>query len=125
VPELEPLRGLRVVAAPGAIDGARWIGEVTLLRLAPDEVVAIDATGVVLDDPDALVEPEASLVGAILTPGEFRRMADHVDWPLPTETGVLAQGKVAGVPAKVVGGTPALLFTHAAYADELRDRLGW
>ena len=80
---------------------------------------------VVLDDADAIVEPEASFVGAILTPDDVRGLAGHVDWSLPTETGVLAQGKVAGVPAKVVGGTPALLFIQAAYADELRRRLGW
>ena len=125
MPALEPLRGLRVVASPEALDGARWIGEVTLLRLAPDEALGIDAVGVVLDDPDAIVEPEASFVGAVLTPDELDAVAAHVEWPLPTERGVLAQGKIGGVPTKLLGGDPALLITQAAYAHELADRLGW
>jgi hypothetical protein len=122
--ELEPLRGLRVVAAPAALDGARWIGEVTLLRLAPDEIVAIDATGVVLDDPDAIVEPDAGFVGAVLTPDVLAGVVAHMDWELPTEPGALAQGKVAGVPAKVLMAAVPVLVTQAAYADELRSRIG-
>jgi hypothetical protein len=122
---LEPLRGLRVVAAPGALDGARWIGEVTLLRLAPDETLAIDATGVVLDDPAAIVEPETGFVGAILTPELLDRVVAHVDWRLPIEPGALAQGKVAGVPARILMTAVPVLVTQAAYEDELRRRLGW
>ena len=120
----EPLRGLRVVAAPAALDGARWIGEVIVLRFAPDEVFAIDATGVVLDDPDAIVEAEAGFVGAILTPEELERVAAHVDWAIPTEPGALAQGKVAGVPAKLFMIAVPVLVTQAAYTDELRWRVG-
>jgi hypothetical protein len=125
VPALEPLRGLHVIAAPAAIDGARWIGEVIHLRLAPDEIVAIDATGVVLDDPEAIVEPEAGFVGAILTPEELADVVAHVDWALPTEPGALAQGKVAGVPAKLLMAAVPVLITQSAYADELERRLGW
>jgi hypothetical protein len=121
---LEPLRGLRVVAAPAALDGARWIGEVTLLRLASDEILAIDAAGVVLDDPDAIVEPEAGFVGAILTPDVLDRVVAHIDWALPTEPGTLGQGKVAGVPAKLLMTAVPVLVTQAAYADELRSRIG-
>ena len=58
-------------------------------------------------------------------------MARHVEWPLPSERPALAQGAVAGVPAKVflpdgIGGAGAgdvLLLTATAYADELMDRL--
>ena len=57
--------------------------------------------------------------------------ARHIEWPLPTERPALAQGAVAGVPAKVwlPDGTGAgrvgdvLLLTATAYADELTDRL--
>ncbi len=120
---LEPLRGLRVVASPDALDGARWIGEVILLRLAPDEMLAIDATGVLLDDPDAIVESEAGFVGAILTPEELLGVAAHIDWEVPSEPGALAQGKIAGVAAKLVMSAVPVLVTHAAYADELRSRI--
>jgi hypothetical protein len=121
---LEPLRGLRVVAGAAALDDARWIGEVTLLRLAPDEILAIDATGVVLDDPDAIVEPEAGFAGAVLDPEALERVVAHTDWPLPTVGGALGQGKVAGVPVKLLMSAVPVLVVQTAYADELERRLG-
>jgi hypothetical protein len=120
---LEPLRGLRVIASPEALDGARWSGHVTLLRFAPDEVLAIDAITVDIDDSDAIVEYETGFVAARLAPEDLEHLVGHMDWPLPTATGVLAQGKIAGVPAKVLIGEPPLLVTNAAYADELLSRL--
>ena len=128
-PVLEPLRGLRVVANPAALDTARWAGtNVTVLRFAPDDALAIGATGVDLADPHAIVEPEAGFAGAWLA---FDDVAGHIEWPLPAERPALAQGAVAGVPAKVVlpDGPGAgrvgdvLLLTATAYADELTDRL--
>jgi hypothetical protein len=126
VPALEPLRGRRVVADPAALDRAAWVGErVTVLRFAPDEAFGIGATAVTVDDPDAIVEPDAGFVGAHLGSEELLRLAGHVEWELPTEPGVLAQGKIAGVPSKLLAGDPALLVTQAAYAHELAERLGW
>ncbi|GAC1663830.1 MAG: hypothetical protein NVS9B8_03350 [Candidatus Limnocylindrales bacterium] len=126
MPALEQIGGVRVVASPAALDGARWSGDdVDVLRTAPDEALGLGATAVEVDDPDAIVETEAGFVVALLDTDDVRRVAAHTDWLLPTATGELAQGKVAGVPAKVVGGRPALLVTNAAYADELRERLGW
>jgi len=126
VPALEQIGGVHVVASPAALDGARWSGDdVDVLRTAPDEALGLGATTVEVDDPDAIVETEAGFVVALLDTDDVRRVAAHTDWELPTATGELAQGKVAGVPAKVVGGRPALLVTNAAYADELRERLGW
>jgi len=120
---LDPIRGLRVIASPEALEGARWNGAVTVLRFAPDEVLAIDATAVDVDDANAIVERETGFVGARLTPDDLERVVAHLDWPLPTAPGLLAQGKIAGVPAKVLIGEPPLLLTHAAYADELESRL--
>jgi hypothetical protein len=128
---LEPLRGLRVVADPVALDIARWVGtEVIVLRFAPDDALAIGATGVDLADPHAIVEPDAGFAGAWLPLDEVAR---HIEWPLPPERPALAQGAVAGVPAKVflpdgigIGGGgvgDVLLLTATAYADELTDRL--
>ena len=126
MPALEPVAALRVVASPAALDGARWSGDdVDVLRTAPDEALGLGATAVEVDDPDAIVEPEAGFVVALLDEDDLVAVAAHTDWELPTATGELAQGKVAGVPAKVVGGRPALLVTNAAYADELRERLEW
>ena len=126
MPALEPVAAIRVVASPAALDGARWSGDgVDVLRTAPDEALGLGATGVEVDDADAIVEAESGYVVGLLDSGDLQAVEAHTEWPLPMRTGELAQGKVAGVPAKVVGGRPSLLVTNAAYADELRDRLGW
>lgn len=126
MPALEPVAAVHVVASPAALDGARWTGaDVDVLRTAPDEALGLGATAVEVDDPDAIVELEAGFVVALLDNDDVRRVAAHTDWEFPAATGELAQGKIAGVPAKVVAGRPTLLVTNAAYADELRERLGW
>ena len=126
MPALEPAEAVRVVAAPAAIDGARWAGDdVDVLRIAPDEALGIGATGVEVDDPDAIVEPEAGYAVALLDGVEVAALAAHMDWALPADRGTVAQGKIAGVPATVLVGDPTLVVTNAAYADELERRLGW
>ena len=126
MPALELVAGIRLVALPATLDGARWSGDdVDVLRIAPDEALGLGATAVEVDDPDAIVEPETGFVVALLDDNDILHVAAHTDWELPRTTGELAQGKIAGVPAKVIGGRPALLVTNAAYADELRARLGW
>ncbi len=126
MPALEPLRGLRIVTDPAALDAARWRGDdVTVLRLAPDDAFAIGADGVEIDDEFAIVEPEPGFAGAWLPIEAIER---HIEWPLPTERPALAQGLVANVPAKVWlpddrDDGAVLLLTAVAYADELADRL--
>jgi len=123
VPELDRLHGLRVVADPDALDAARWQGgDITVLRLAPDDVFAIAATGVDIDDEHAIVESEPGFAGAWLP---VETVAHHLEWPLPTERPALAQGAIAQVPARVWlrDDGDALLITAAAYADELASRL--
>ena len=122
--EFERLRGLRVVANPAALDAATWSGEdVTVLRIAPDDAFAIDATGVEVDDEHAIVEPEVGFSGAWV---ELDAVRSHAEWAIPKARPALAQGNVATVPAKVWlpdGGGTVLLITPAAYADELAARL--
>ena len=129
MPALEPLAGVRVVAdargprrAPAGpattstSSGSRRRGA----RARRDRRSTVD-------DPDAIVEPEAGFVGRAARPRELAALAAHTDWPLPsTAGGTLAQGTIAGVPAKLARRRPASLARHpAAYADELRARLGW
>ncbi len=126
MPALEAVDAVRVVALPAALDGARWAGDdVDVLRIAPDEALGIGATGVEVDDPDAIVEPEAGFAVALLDGIEVAALAAHMDWTLPSAAGTVAQGKIAGVPAKVLVGEPTLIVANAAYADELGRRLGW
>jgi hypothetical protein len=119
----EPRRGLRIVADPAALDGARWAGDdIMVLRLAPDDAFALGADAVEVDDADAIVEDEVGFVGAWLP---IELIVAHVEWLLPEERPALGQGAVANVPAKVwlpVDGD-ALLITAAAHADELAARL--
>ena len=68
------------------------------------------------------VDPAVLDVAAIL---DLASVAAHTDWPIPETTGALGQGKIAGVPAKIVVGDPTLLVTQVAYVDDLERRLGW
>ena len=120
----EPIRALRVVASPEALDDLAWTDEVVALRLAPDDLLAVGAASVQVTG-EHLVVDEAGFVGWWLTPAEVRQhVLPHVDWPLPSARPALAQGLVAGVPAKLwLSEDRALLLCAAAYAHELEERL--
>jgi hypothetical protein len=124
VPALETMRFLRVVADPAALDGARWFDDDAILRTAPDETLAIGPSAVLVDDDDAIVVDEFGFVGTWI---DLAEIEPHTEWPLPTERPALAQGSIAGVPAKLwlPDNGRALLLTTAAYAHELETRLGW
>ena len=137
MPGLEPLAGLRVVADSAALDAARWSGEatITVLGIAPDEAFAIGATAVDVDDEHAIVEPEpgfsgarldsAGLSGVRLDAAGLESVLAHVEFTLPAERPALVQGKVAGVPAKLLldEGGGALLVVQSAYIADLEARL--
>ena len=130
MPALEPLHGLRVVADPAALDAARLdaagdpADPLIVLRFAPDEAFAIGAIGVTLDDPDAIVEDERGYVGAWCP---FDAIRPQTEWSPPTDRPAVAQGSVAGVPAKVwlPDDGEVLVVATAAHAAGLAERLGW
>ena len=119
----EPLTGIRVVAAPAALDALAWPDGVAALRLAGDDLFALGATKAEL--ADAIVEDERGFVGWWLTLEELDGLVlEHVDWPLPKVWPALAQGLIAGVPAKLwLTNDRVLLLTAAAYAHELLERM--
>ncbi|MBA2255521.1 MAG: hypothetical protein H0W07_10455 [Chloroflexi bacterium] len=123
---LETLHGLRVIAAPASLDGVRWSEGTIVLRFAPDEAFALGATEVQIPDEYAIVVHESAFVGSWLTREELAdSVLPHIEWPLPERRPSLAQGFVAGVPAKLwLDGDRALLLCAAAYVHELADRLG-
>lgn len=122
VPAPEPLVGQRVVADPAAIDAlvATLPDGVASLRFAPDEALVIGTVTISLGG-DAIVEAEAGFVAITAERGVVER---HTEWPLPAP-GAVAQGAIAGVPAKLawLPDGRAWIVTHAAYATELLDRL--
>jgi hypothetical protein len=128
VPEFEHHRAVRVIADPATIDSAIWGNEDALVvRFAPDEAFVLSTTKVAISDEHAIVEPEAGYLIATLGSDDVDDLVGHADWSIPEFTGTVAQGKVAGVPIKLVLSVdePAMLLVQAAYADELRERLGW
>jgi hypothetical protein len=126
---LERLRGFRLVGDPSAVDAARWDADpadLTVLRFAPDDAFGLGARGVEVDDGHAIVEEEIGFVGAWLSPDALEHLVlPRIEWPLPAGRPLLAQGLVAGVPAKLwlAEDGRALLLAAAPYAEELRARL--
>jgi hypothetical protein len=123
----ERLTAARVVARPEAIDA---LGR-PVLRLAPDDALVPGVSAADLDstvsaaDPHAIVVDDAGFVAwrmpetALLT-----LVAPFVEWTFPTTRPALAQGLVAGVPAKVwLDGDSSMLACLAAHAHELGGRL--
>ena len=122
----ERLPALRVVASPATLDGLAWSEGGTALRLAADDLLVIGEGRVALGNEPAIVDQDAGFVGWWLTTPELEAaVLPHVEWPLPPSRPTLAQGLVAGVPAKIwLTDDRALLLCAAAYAHELAERLG-
>ncbi|MEP7041164.1 MAG: hypothetical protein ABI864_06270 [Chloroflexota bacterium] len=120
----ESLPALRVVAAAEALDDFVPVEGQPVLRLAADDLLVIGAASVQVAGEHIVVD-EAGFVGWWLTPDEVTtNVLPHVDWPLPAERPALAQGLIAGVPAKLwLAEDRALLLCAAAYAHELEERL--
>ena len=126
--------GVRVVASPEAIDRAEWQDagpgpedfEPLILRFAPDEALAVGATGVSIVDPDAIVEPETGYLALMFPVDAFVDFVlPRIEWPPPTTRPAFTQGSIAGVPAKLYIDTTgaATVFVLAAYLDDLLGRL--
>lgn len=126
MPVLETMTGTRVVAAPEALDAARWSEGAVVLRLAPDDVFAIGVGEIEVADEDAIIVAEAGFMGVWLDADELsHQVVPHIEWPLTLTRPALVQGLIAGVPAKLwLEDDRALLLCAAAYARELADRLG-
>jgi hypothetical protein len=127
VPALEHVIGTRVVADPAAIDSmvGAFAPSIVVLRFAPDDAFAIGVSRVAVDDPHAIIEDDHGFIGGWCTIDDIR---PHIEWSLPTERPALAQGSIAGVPAKLYlpgDGGDVLVVTAAAYAATLAERLGW
>lgn len=123
-PEL--LAGIRLVAVPAALDALEpWPAGAVRLRLAPDELFVLTGGARVHAIPDpGISEDERGFVGWWLTRQELAEVLHHVEWPVPVEWPALAQGLVAGVPAKLwLDRDRALLLCAVAYAEDLRVRL--
>ena len=113
---------IRVVASPAALDASTWPADATVLRLAPDEILLVDALDTDPPEPDAIVFPDTSWVRFVLTPDDGVAMMAHAAaWPAPSAG--MAQGLVAGIAVKVVVGDPWWVLVPAVVAAEFEQRL--
>ena len=123
----EPLDGWRVVAHPAAVDTLVQASAAATLRLAPDEVlVPGSAPPAQVADVDAIVVRDTGFVAWTLDRAELVSLAEHhVDWSVPSAGPAVAQGLVAGVPAKLwlQADGSARLVCLRAYAHELQARV--
>jgi hypothetical protein len=93
----------------------------SVLRFARDEALIVGLASLRLDDPDAIVEPDRGWSAVTVERALLER---HTEWRLPA-AGEVAQGAVAGVPAKLawLPDGRAWIVVQTAYLDELLDRL--
>lgn len=132
VPACEPIRfqplvGWRIIAQPSALDAAAWPAGSTVVRISPDDAFVIGGDQpVIAADEHSIVTPEHGFAGASLSAAQTQDLATHhIEWLLPAARPALAQGQIAGVPAKLVlhaDGSAQLLVACAARA-ELEDRI--
>ena len=126
--------GVRVVASPEALDAAEWQDagpgpdefEPLILRFAPDEAFAVGATGVHLDDPDAIVEAEVGYTAVMFPVDEFIDVVlPRIEWPVSPTRPAFCQGSIAGVPSKLYIDTTgaATVFIAGSYVDDFLSRL--
>ncbi|HUC32976.1 MAG TPA: hypothetical protein VMS14_06210 [Ilumatobacteraceae bacterium] len=126
------LAGWRIIAEPVALDDASWPAGAEVVRISPDDAFVVSPTRegstspTVPGDPFAIVTPEHGFAGAFVDAGHLELLAlHHIEWQLPEQRPALAQGQIAGVPAKLVlhADGSALLLVACAARRELEERL--
>lgn len=123
----QQLVGWRIIAEPAALDAVKWPKGARAVRISPDDVFLIGATEPkVPGDAHAIVTPEQGFSGVELSPARVASIAEqHIEWQLPPNPPALAQGQIAGVPAKLLlaADGSALLLVACAASHELLGRL--
>ena len=82
-------------------------------------------TSVAIDDPDAIVVTETGFSGVWLAADAFDAIVGpFIEWSVPAARPALAQGLIAGVPAKLwLMADRVLLLCPTAHAHDLHERL--
>lgn len=122
---VEVLVGRRVVALPAALDAASWPEGAKVLRFAPDDALVVGDGQIEIDDPHAIIEADSGFCFLRISEAAIVAvLARSASWQLPDARPCLAQGMIAGLPAKVfVDDGEAMLITPAPFAAELEARL--
>ncbi len=127
--DFSEIEAVRVAALSSVLDTAQ-VSE-PMIRIAPDEALFIGDSApesIAVSDPSAIIEADNGWSGAWLGIAAFLQLCAHtIDWQLPTARPTVAQGLIAGVPAKVwmrSDDDDVLLFVQTALVHELIERLG-
>jgi len=129
-PLLRRLEATRVSATSKALDALverpPWIAGALAFRIAPDELLVTASPDFeVASDPHAIVERETAFSYVWLEEGAAERFLDReCEWRRTDTRPALAQGEVAGIPAKLwfeAGRT--LILTPAPFAAAFQRRL--
>lgn len=124
--ELRPISSARFVALPQALDKAQWPPNTLVMRIAPDEILAIPDPGPIqVGDPHAIYASESGFVGGWLSAGDANALlSQHCEWQVPSKRPAFAQGAIAGIPAKVWLDSDQVLFViPAPYRREFEERI--
>jgi hypothetical protein len=118
------MRLIHAVALPAVLEAVGWNGAI-VMRVAPDEVLAIATEFPELRDPHAIVEFDDGYAGIWLSEAEAQDfLSRSCEWAPPTERPAFAQGAVAGLPAKLwFEQKRVLILVPAPYAMDLEERL--
>ncbi len=129
-PRLRPLEATRVSATPAALDALvaepPWPAGALAFRTAPDELLVTATPDFkVAGDPHAIVVRETAFSYVWLDEATAERFLNReCEWRRPDARPALAQGEVAGIPAKLwfeAGRT--LVLTPAPFAAAFQRRL--
>jgi len=126
VPVLNRLSATRIVAKPTVLDTAAWPKDSLVLRLAQDEALIMPpVSNPNLDDSHAIVVTDNGFAGVWLPWAEAQKFLERAcDWELPQQRPALAQGAVAGIPAKLWLEAGRVLFVvPAPYIHDFEERL--
>jgi len=126
VPAPDRLALLRIVATPAALDSYQWSKGAIVMRVAPDEILAISsASSVRSGDPHAIELAESGFAGIWLEAAEANEFLSRwCEWELPAQRPAFAQGAVAGLPVKLwFEQDRVLILVPAPYAAELAERM--
>jgi hypothetical protein len=119
VPAPERFRLIHIVAKD--LDAAVWPSDAIVLRIAPDEVLALSSAPPEISDPHAIVLLDDGFVGVWLGAEVVERFCE---WETPRHRPAFAQGAVAGLPAKVwFERDRVLVLVPASYAADLEERI--
>ena len=126
MPEIKRIAATRIVATPAALDAAVWPNDALAWRIAQDEMLVTGrVTSDLVDDPYAIVVPDAGFSGVWLSHDEaLDFLQRQCEWQLPSERPAFVQGAVAGLAMKLwLEEERVLMMVPAPYATDLKERM--